>query len=113
MLLHASRACRYFASDPYYRTQLFPAWLAADKAYWQAALNASSEIWGQKVQGRIFGCGAGASPPHRYGVDRIADDPSSDHSLLPAAVAVYTRTRACILSRSLSTTLPFLWEAQR
>ena len=64
---------RYFQESSYYAQKLFPAWLAADMAYWQSNLNSSSTIWGHQVQNKIFGCGAGASPPHKYGVDRITD----------------------------------------
>ena len=41
-----------------------------DMAYWDSMLNASSEVWGHKAKGHIWGCGAGPSPG-KYGVDGI------------------------------------------
>jgi hypothetical protein len=45
-----------FHADTYYSQSLFPAWLAADQQFWAGGLNSSSEVWGHRVAGRVFGC---------------------------------------------------------
>jgi hypothetical protein len=50
---------------------LFPAWASADMQF-SAALTDDSEIWGRKVKGRIWGCGAGPGPSGHQ-VDRIGE----------------------------------------
>merc|ERR1712216_331723 len=41
-------------------------------AYWDSILNSTSEMWGHKVKGKLWGCGAGPSP-EGYGVDSIGN----------------------------------------
>jgi hypothetical protein len=91
-----------FHSNSYYSQELYPGWLAADMKYWQSSLNQSATTWGsaystcaqdshatylslicstlaaaEPVAGKVFGCGAGASPSG-YGVDRITDNGTYD-----------------------------------
>lgn len=49
-------------------------WMKADMLFWNKSLTEDSEIWGQKVKGRVWGCGAGDSPTG-YGVERIEGSP--------------------------------------
>ena len=53
---------RGFQENAYYNQTMLPNWLQADMAFWASSLDASSRIWGQPVEGRVFGCGAGPGP---------------------------------------------------
>mmetsp|Transcript_12012 Transcript_12012/g.18967 ORF Transcript_12012/g.18967 Transcript_12012/m.18967 type:complete len:504 (+) Transcript_12012:122-1633(+) len=83
----------YFSKSPYYAQKLFPAWLKADMKYWDESLDGSSEIWGQKVDGKVFGSGAGPSPLG-YEANQIKNNPDLVFSapimagFLPAADSV-------------------------
>lgn len=62
---------RGFHTNTYYSESLFPSWLRADMAYWETLLDQDTVVWGHKVQGRLFGSGAGPGCDNGYTVNRI------------------------------------------
>lgn len=60
-----------FQENAYYSKQLLKAWLQADLKFWDLITSESTEIWGKKVKGKIFGCGAGPGHDSGYTVNRI------------------------------------------
>lgn len=61
-----------FHSNPYYAEKLFPAWMEADMLYWDTLLTDETVVWGKRVKGKVFGCGAGQGKSNGYTVNRIA-----------------------------------------
>lgn len=111
-----------FHKNTYYSKVLIPNWRLADMAYWDSILNSTSEVWGHKAKGRLWGCGAGAGKiinatlSGLYGVDQIGNamiasphimagfldgSNSSLAATIKGQLAWMRRTGACMYSKTL------------
>merc|ERR1712137_427357 len=96
-----------FQTNTYYKSMLKD-WLQADMKYWDLITNDTSEIWGKKVKGHVFGCGAGAGHDSGYTVNRIDGDeePIFDAAIMAGFLAVDDAS----LRREINTRLNWLMD---
>lgn len=98
---------RGFHTNEYYSNILYPSWLLADMKFWSLALTPSDEVWGHKIYGKIWGCGAGDSPSG-YHVERID---GSDQLVFSAAImAGFLGAANDTLREQINTQLSWLYE---
>ena len=65
---------RGFNQNPYYKQEMLVNWLKADQSFWRDSVQnliTPFEVWGDNVENKIFGCGAGDSPNSGYSVQKI------------------------------------------
>ena len=101
-----------FNQNPYYKTEMLPNWLNADKSFWRNSVEANItpfEVWGQNVENKVFGCGAGDSPNGGYTIQEI-NDVAPDYTFSIPIMAGFLGLNDDCLNREVKYNLDWLYE---